>query len=365
MGPPAEKSVNTALLGEMNVTEKNNVMQKCLHQGFFLVIIAIIIGLFYLLASMLTPFLLGALLAYLTNPLVKRLERRHFSHLISVVIVFTSVIGVCLLFILMLVPLIQNQMMALIEVIPELTIWLQNNVMPWLKTFIDSNTLKSTLSATLSKSGVMVNALVVSGYTLVGWITNLILTPVVMFYLLRDWDTLINKLENALPRSIAPTVIQLTKECDSVLGQFFRGQLIVMLALAFMYGVGLSIVGLQVGLIIGFLGGLLSIVPYLGSIFVVVTASVVAIVQFSTWQALLGVWVVFIIGQIIESYILVPYLIGDRIGLHPVAVIFAIMAGGALFGFFGVLLALPVAAIIVVLLHYCNQRYRASEFYRG
>jgi predicted PurR-regulated permease PerM len=150
-------------------------------------------------------------------------------------------------------------------------------------------------------------------------------------------------------------------ECDEVLSAFFRGQLLVMLSVFIIYGFGLTLVGLKVGFIIGLIGGLFSIVPYLGSIFVVTSSTLYALVQFGTLSSLLGVWSVYLIGQTLESWVLTPYFVGHRIGLHPVVIIFAIMAGGALFGFFGILVALPAAALIKVLLRFFKQQYHASH----
>jgi predicted PurR-regulated permease PerM len=188
--------------------------------------------------------------------------------------------------------------------------------------------------------------------------------PVVTFYLLLDWNKIIKNIDQLLPRSIEPTIAKLIKESDQVLSAFFRGQLLVMLGLSIIYGVGLSLTGLSIGLILGLILGLISIVPYLGLIVGVLIASIAALIQFGTFSSLLSIWLVFLIGQLCESLLLTPYLVGDRIGLHPVAVIFAVLAGGTLFGFFGVLLALPVAAVLMVWLRFLNNRYHKSAFYQ-
>jgi len=251
----------------------------------------------------------------------------------------------------------QVQVVRLIEVLPQIIEWVQQKLLSRFNDFINIGTFKNGLSATVSKSGWILDTILQSGHAIIGLAITLILTPVVTFYLLRDWDKVLNWITKHLPKTIKPTVIQLAKECDQILGEFLRGQLLVMLGLAIIYGLGLTLIGLRVGIIIGLIGGLLSIVPYLGSAFVVLGASIAALVQFGTWHSLIGVAAVFIIGQIIESYILTPYLVGERIGLHPVTVIFAVMAGGTLFGFFGVLLALPVAAVLKVLLRYFIKHY--------
>ncbi|OGT36930.1 MAG: hypothetical protein A3F11_09130 [Gammaproteobacteria bacterium RIFCSPHIGHO2_12_FULL_37_14] len=339
-------------------------MQQLTKPYFFILLTLIFIALLYLLSPILTPFLLGALLAYLVQPVVKRLEKWKLPHLFSVTLIFLILLSLILFAIIMLIPLINKQIILLAEFIPQVIDWLQNSVMPWLSEFINIKAIKPTLtSSTLSKTGLVFNVVLSSGYALVGWVVNLVLTPVITFYLLCDWNRFVAGLRHLLPRTIEPTVVKLVRECDEVLGAFFRGQLLVMLGLCLIYGIGLSLIGLRVGLMLGIIGGILSIVPYLGSIFVLISASISALVQFGYWQAVFWVWGVFLIGQIIESYILTPYLIGGRIGLHPVAVIFAIMAGGTLFGFFGVLLALPLAAVLMVLIRFANKQYYHSKFY--
>ena len=204
-----------------------------------------------------------------------------------------------------------------------------------------------------------------SGMTLLAVGANLMLIPVVTFYLLRDWDLLMARLRDLLPRQWEPTVVSLAAECDEILGAFIRGQLMVMLALAVVYSLGLWVVGLELALLLGFIAGLASIVPYLGFIVGIVAASVAAYFQFHHCQSLMWVCVVFVIGQVLESTVFTPLLVGDRIGLHPVAVIFAIMAGGQLAGFTGVLLALPVAAVAMVWLRHLHERYKDSSMYRS
>jgi predicted PurR-regulated permease PerM len=331
-------------------------MKQISNPALFIFFTTGILYLLYLLSPILTPFLLGTLLAYLANPLVMRMDK-HLPHLLSVLLVFFFLFSLLTLFVLILSPLIQKQIHALTEVIPQIVTWMEQSLIPWLKEVIDINTIKTTLYNVLPKSGWLVSSVLKSGYAVIEWIINLVLIPIVTFYLLRDWYTILNNIKKLLAPSIKPTVIKLAKECDEVLSAFFRGQLLVMLALCVIYGLGLTLIGLKVGLILGVIGGLLSIVPFLGSLFVVITASITAYVQFGSWEPVLWVLAVYVLGQAIEGYVLTPYLIGQRIGLHPVAVIFAIMAGGTLFGFFGILLALPAAAVIVVLLRFFNQRF--------
>ncbi|MGH8595571.1 MAG: AI-2E family transporter, partial [Gammaproteobacteria bacterium] len=198
---------------------------------------------------------------------------------------------------------------------------------------------------------------------LLGWLTFLLLVPVVTFYLLRDWDILVRNIDDLLPRRIEPRVRKIVQEIDAVLAEFLRGQLSVMLALAILYITGLWLVGLDLAFAIGLVAGLVSFVPYLGVIVGVLLAGIAALLQFGELWHLLGVVAVFGVGQLLEGMVLSPLLVGERIGLHPVAVIFAVMAGGQLFGFFGVLVALPVAAAIVVLLRHSRDEYKRSGLY--
>jgi len=184
-----------------------------------------------------------------------------------------------------------------------------------------------------------------------------------MFYMLRDWDSFVTGIRDLLPRHIEPTVSTLARESDEVLGAFLRGQLTVMLFLGILYSIGLKLAGLEWSLAIGMLAGLVSFVPYLGVIFGLLTASIAVLIQNQDVLQLVWVLLIFGVGQMLEGMILTPWLVGDRIGLHPVAVIFAVLAGGQLFGFMGILLALPVASVLAVLLRHLRARYRESGFY--
>ncbi len=202
-----------------------------------------------------------------------------------------------------------------------------------------------------------------SGQALLTWLAFLLLVPVVVFYLLRDWDILVGHIDKLLPANNRDTIRSLASECDSVLSEFLRGQLLVMLSLSVIYALGLWIAGIEYALLIGTVSGIISFIPYLGSIVGIAIAAVVAFFQYHDVIHLVFVALVFGSGQALEGMVLSPLLVGERIGLHPVAVIFAVMAGGQLFGFTGILLALPVAAVCLVLLRYVYQQYQSSEFY--
>jgi predicted PurR-regulated permease PerM len=333
-------------------------------------ITVVIVYLIWLLAPVLMPFAVAAMLAYLGDPLADRLERLGLSRSWAATIVFAVLLIVVVGVLLLLIPLIARQ----IENLPRYGDWAQNVAWPWLQSRLhldphtfDSDRLLAAIKAHIGSIGDVATTVLGkvsrSGLGVVMWMTNLVLIPVVAFYLLRDWDRLVATIDRTLPRSIQPTIAYLAHESDRILGAFVRGQLLVMLALGVFYGAGLGLVGLSVGLLIGLVAGLLSFVPYLGFIIGFVAAIIAVLVQYGDWTHVLLVCGVFVIGQLLEGYVLVPKLVGDKIGLHPVAVIFAVLAGGYLFGFLGVLLALPAASVIMVLLRYLLERYRLSELY--
>jgi len=271
--------------------------------------------------------------------------------------------------------LLQHQIAVLGKKIPGYFEVIQNQFLPWLNAHfntglqLDMATMKTSLQAHWKEAGSIASTAVSyitrSGALLAAWLANLVLIPVVTFYLLRDWDIMVARIREMLPRKTEPTISQLARSSDEVLGAFLRGQLLVMLALSLVYSTGLWIAGLDLALLIGMLSGLVSFVPYLGFIVGIVVAGIASLLQFHDVTHLFYVAIVFGIGQALEGMLLTPLLVGDRIGLHPVAVIFAVLAGGQLFGFLGVLLALPAAAVIAVILRYMHERYKQSALYSG
>ncbi|MCU0806447.1 MAG: AI-2E family transporter [Candidatus Contendobacter sp.] len=351
-------------------------MERAFHTRFWLIFTAVLVGLLYLLAPVLTPFLAAALLAYLGDPLIDRLEARKISRSWAVTLVFGAILLGLLLLLLLLIPLSAHQFKALVHKLPAYLDWFQTSVVPWLSdalgldpTLFELNRLRDRLLAYAREIGDLATGLLeslrASSTVVFAWIANLVLVPVVTFYLLRDWDELVAWIRELLPRSIEPTVSELARESDGVIGAFLRGQFIVMAALGIMYSVGLAIIGLEFSLLIGMLAGLVSFVPYLGLIVGILAASIAALLQFHSFLSLIPVLIVFGVGQFISDFFLTPALVGDRIGLHPVAVMFAVLAGGHLFGFFGILLALPVAAVIAVVLRHAHDEYLNSRLYQG
>lgn len=333
-------------------------------------------GLIYVLGPVLTPFVVSALLAWLGDPLVARLQRRGWSRTVAVSLVFLLMTLILVLLVLIAVPLLERQAAYLFQNLPVFGTWLKETAMPWMEErtglelagYFDPGSWMELLKSHWQQAGgiaaSVLGGISKSGLAILAWTANLLLIPVVTFFFMRDWPGLVEKVRALIPRPLEPTLTRLTRESDSVLSAFLRGQVSVMLALGVTYWIGLWAIGIELSFLIGMGAGLVSFVPYLGAIVGVGAGLIAALVQHGDWTHIILVLVVFGVGQTLESFVYTPYLVGDRIGLHPVAVIFAIMAGGQLFGFIGILLALPVAAVAMVVLRYVHERYTASDVYR-
>jgi predicted PurR-regulated permease PerM len=328
----------------------------------------------YLLAPILSPFLFSALLAYLGDPLVDRLEARKLSRLVAVIIVFSTIICILVVVPLALLPVIETQLGELIRSLPNYVDWVTETFLPGMQSRLgvdpqtfDVDQIKMALASNWKDAGGLAASVVgyatSSGMAMLAWLANMVLIPVLTFYMLIDWDHFMAGIRDLLPRSIEPTVSRLARESDEMLSAFLRGQFIVMICLGVIYSIGLSIAGLKTAVLVGLLAGLVSFVPYLGVIVGLITASVAMLFQTQDIIQLIPVALVFGVGQALEGMVLTPWLVGDKIGLHPVTVMFAILAGGQLFGFVGILMALPVAAVIAVLIRHARERYKESVLY--
>ncbi|TWI09479.1 putative PurR-regulated permease PerM [Lysobacter ruishenii] len=338
---------------------------------------AVVCWLLWLLAPVLTPFVLAALLGWLGDPLVDKLQARGRSRNFAVGLVFTGMIVLLLVALVLLVPTIERQVLTLWESLPTYRDWLMLTALPWVEArtgleitqWLDLSHLFELIRGNWERAGGVATTLLGymsrSGFALLTMVANAALLPVLTFFFLRDWDVLVERIAALIPRDHLGTASRLARDTSDVLGAFLRGQFLVMLILGVMYGLGLWAVGLDLGILIGIVAGLFTFIPYLGPTSGIILGSIAALVQYGDWQHVAGVLAVFGIGQVIETYGLTPKLVGDRIGLHPVAVIFAVMAGGQLFGFLGMLLALPLAAVINVLLRFAHERYVASRLYAG
>jgi predicted PurR-regulated permease PerM len=342
------------------------------------IVTAVVIYLFYLLEPILTPFLAAAVIAYMLDPLVDKLSEvgyrnRQVGRTLATLLVMSGVILAMIGLLLIIIPLLQQQSTLIAQRLPLLLDHFHQQVEPWLlQRFgihlnIDRTDIQKLISEHWQTAGSMIGNVLLSagqkGLNLIGMIANILLLPVVLFYFLRDWDDMMAEIGDLIPRNWIGRIKALCKDIDSVVAEFLRGQLSVMLSLCVFYSIGLWLVGLDMALSIGMIAGLLSFVPYLGFALAFILAVLLALLQFASLPEVIPVLLVFGIGQFVESFFLTPILVGDRIGLHPVLVILALMAGGQLFGFAGVLLALPVSAAIAVGVRHTKQSYLRSEAY--
>lgn len=343
-------------------------------QRWWLLIAFIVLGSFiYVLLPILSPFAAGIMLAYLLDPLADRIQEKGLSRTLAVISIFMLFITLAAIALLVLVPLIGSQLERLNDKLPLITEWVNITGLPWLERVfgVSITSFKENVREVLLTAWSYVDEyldtflkqLTRSGVAIFALLGNIVLIPVVTFYLLRDWDALMASLRTLLPRSVEPRIVSIAAECDEVLGAFLRGQLLVMFLLGISYTVGLWVINLEFALLVGMLAGLASIIPYLGFFVGFSLAAIIAFFQFGDFFHLFLVLGVFGIGQTLEGTLFTPVLVGDRIGLHPVAVIFAILVGGQLFGFTGMLLALPTAAIVMVLIRGLRQQYLDSGLY--
>lgn len=345
-----------------------------------LAIIVILGWMVWLLQPILAPFIAAFILAYLLNPLVEKLTQwGRTPRWVSIGAVFLLMTALLVAATWWLVPLLWQQLMFAKENIPNAVNWFNGPLRLWLEQRLNmqiapidpqhvSDEVLLYLQTNYNASSVQTALANIarSGLSAINVVVLIVLVPIVTFYFLLDWRGMLQRIQLMIPRRLEPKVVQVTTECDQVLGAFVKGQLVVMLLLGAVYAIGLQLVGIEVGLIIGLVAGLASIIPYLGFAVGLVAAIVASLLQYGlNWVNLGLVGVVFMVGQVVEGYILQPFLLGDKIGLSPVAVIFAVMAGAQLFGFVGMLLALPMAAVLVVLCRHAYQSYQSSTLYVG
>jgi predicted PurR-regulated permease PerM len=326
------------------------------------------------LGPVLTPFLVGAIFAYLGKPLVDRLERRRVPRSLgALVVILIFGIAVTALF-LVLIPLIQAEVTTASRKLPDLFAKAMAEVTPWVEDHLgislafDAQTLRDYIANNTEDVRAMslrlLSGVKTGGLIVVTLLVNAALIPVVMFYVLRDWNLIFERMLDLVPRRWDERTAVVTRDIDTVLAEFLHGQLSVMIVLALYYSIALSVARLDHALPIGILTGLLVFIPYVGFGLGLTLGMIAAVLQWTGWPGFLAVAAVYGVGQLLENYVLVPYLVGDRIGLHPLAVIFALLAFGQLFGFAGVLLALPVSAALLVGLRELRGAYVASPLYQ-
>lgn len=336
-------------------------------------VLAAAIALVLLAGSVLFPFIAGLAVAYFLDPVVDWMEKKGASRLIGTLVVCILFFAVMIALVIVIAPLLQQQIVGLFAkapaIIDTVTAWLEPAKaalqdkfpgQPLDKIGATSKTFGAAAAAWLIR---VLGGIWQGGLALFNAISLVVITPVVSFYLLRDWDEIVARIDSWLPRGSAPHLRAIFADVDSVIAGFVRGQMIVGLCLAVIYGVGLTLVGLDFGLVIGAAAGLMSFVPYFGMLIGLAVAVAIAVVQFGAWQPVLLVLAVFAVGQLLESIFLTPKFVGDKVRLHAVWVIFALMVGGALFGFTGILLAIPVAATIGVVVRFVIDQYLDSALY--
>jgi predicted PurR-regulated permease PerM len=345
----------------------------------WLVIAVAFAWLLYLLAPILTPFVAAAILAYICDPWVNRLcalrlpRGWKLPRTLATLLVMAALLGLLALLILIMLPLLQKELSHFMTRLPALLDMARLKLLPLLQQKFDINlqwdndVLKNLfVSHWQSAGGAAAKVLPWlggSGAMLLALLMNVLLIPLVLFYLLRDWPVLLDKIEHALPRHLHAKVLEIAREVDSILAEFLRGQIAVMVLMSIFYVSCLWLTGLEFSLPIGVVAGMLVFVPYLGMFAGLTLATLAALTQFDQFASIALVWFVFGAGQLLEGMVVTPWLVGDRIGLHPLAVIFSLLAFGQLFGFFGLLLALPLSAALLVGLRHAGRWYLNSTLY--
>ena len=341
----------------------------------WLLLAALACAVIWLLAPVLTPFLVAAFLAYALQPAVEGLVAKRVPRALAALLIEVATIVAMLALLLLIVPILSKELPLMRDQIPLLADKLNRGLAPWLEQIgihasFDVASIKAFMLKYLDANfddwlTTALSSARIGGSFLLAVLGNAVLMPVVLFYLLVDWPQLIARLRSLVPPRWRDSTDDFFIECDRVLGQYLRGQLLVMLLLAALYSVGLALFGFELAVPVGVFTGLAVFIPYVGFGLGLALALLAAVLQFSGWQGLIGVAVVYGIGQVVESAYLTPRLVGERIGMNPLTVIFVLLAFGHLFGFVGVLIALPVSALMVVAGQRLRRQYMASDLYRG
>jgi predicted PurR-regulated permease PerM len=348
------------------------------HWRFWAAVAVVFVLLLWLLNDILLPFVVGMVVAYFLDPLVARLQRYGLSRMwaTTAVTILAAIVAVGAATAVL--PPLFGQVQALALNVPQYVVKVATQIQPLIEPLrirlgmppLSLQEMQSELTQwagqLLTMAGSLAGKLAAGGLAIFNLLSLLFLTPVVTFYILRDWEKVLAAIDGALPLEYADTIRKLAAEANAAIAGYVRGQALVCIALGSFYAIGLSLVGLQFGMAIGLIAGAISFIPFVGTFVGAVMALGMALAQFPPdWIGVVKVAAVFIVGQMLEGNVLSPKLVGDRVGLHPVWIMFALLAGGALFGFVGVLVAVPVAAVIGVVVRFLVGRYRQSDIYRG
>ncbi len=344
--------------------------------AFWIIAAVVLLAFLFIFRAILLPFVGGMAMAYLLDPLADWFERRGMNRLMATMTIIVLALVVLAALLVLVLPILVNQIGLLIANLPEYLTRLDTVIESVLRSSwaasigVDPDAVRSSLGAFVSQGTTWATTLVTSvwsgGLAFINILALLVVAPVVAFYLLYDWDRMIGLVDSWLPRDHVETIRRLAREMDSVIAGFVRGQALVSMTLGVFYAAGLVILGINFGFLIGLGAGLISFVPYLGSTLGFVASVGIALLQFwPDWVMPVAAAALFIVGQLLEGYVLQPFFIGNNVGLHPVWLMFALFAFGLLFGFVGLLVAIPAAAAVGVLVRYALSRYLASPIYRG
>lgn len=342
---------------------------------FWLSGLAVFLLLVHLLSDILTPFIAGLAVAYFLDPLADKLEAKGCSRVLATLIIILGFFLVIACGLMLLFPLLKTQTTSIADRLPELMSLVEQygrQALAQINTVLPSDALDQARDQAADYSGTLIawsnkaiRGIWSGSMALFGILSMMIITPIVSFFMLLEWDNIVAKADHLLPRKQADTIREQLKAIDLTISAFVRGQASVCLVLMIWYSIALSVLGLEAALLIGLAAGLISFIPYIGAMSGIAAGVGIAIVQFDSIGPIAGVAGIFLVGQIVESYVLTPRLVGDKVGLHDLWIMFALMAGGSLFGFTGVLLAVPTAAVTGVLIRFGLSRYLESPFYHG
>ncbi len=327
----------------------------------------------YILRSVLLPFVAGIVLGYLLDPCASFFEKKGCNRTLATLLVLILAILIFIPVLVLFIGIVNEQLATFLSALPHYIASFSQKLEPFIQELqdrfpsLDSEKVRAYIRSSIGDNfkllGILLKNILSKSFALINLLSLLLITPVVTFYMLRDWDSFTQKVNSLLPRKSKKSIQKTAREIDRTLSGFIRGQLSVCLLLGLYYSIGLYLVGLDLGLIIGFTAGLISFIPYVGSISGFAISIIMALAQFDGWIPIIKVILVFVTGQFIEGNFLTPKLVGDKVGLHPVWIMFALLAGGALLGFLGMLIAIPAAAIIGVLIRHAIENYKQSHLY--